>query len=337
MEEYILNRDIDGREITLRDLQNILTTMMKDIDKVLQKNKIEYLLFSGTALGAVRHQGFIPWDDDLDIAVMRDDYDALLNALKKDLPSKYLFQCFDTDIRYCAPYPAIKIRLKNTYLEEKNVLLKNKCDDSTGIFIDVFVLNYVSEDSKEDRKWRKKNLRLSLLITFLENLDINPVSLKRRFIQNAIDYGNQNRNSKLIGDEITWVYRSIDKPYIYKKKDIFPTKRVAFENLKLPIPNNPAGFLIPHYGKNYMAPPPKRLQKPSHITFVSLISDEKKRQKFHYPYQNFSILLTVVAIILAVIALIIFDDGSFVFLGISIIILGIVLMIFINKKLNMKN
>ena len=328
--KYILNQDVDGSEITLKMLQDVLLDMMKDIDKILKKNHIEYTLFSGTALGAVRHKGFIPWDDDLDIAIMRSDYDKLLEVLKKDLPKKYIFQCFDTDNRYCAPYPALKIRLKDTYIEEKNRLLKNKCDDSTGIFIDVFLLNYVSSDRKEDRKWRKKNLWLSFLITFLENLDINPVSLKQKFIQNAIDYGKENKNSKLIGDEITWVYRSIDKPYIYKKEDIFPTKRVKFESLKLPIPNNPDGFLRPHYGDNYMVEPKNK--KPTHIVYVSMKSDCKERNRFHFQYQNLAILLSIVVIIFLLISLFIFDDKSFVFLGLSIILIAIILKILINKK-----
>lgn len=330
--EYILNKDIDGKEITLRQLQMVLKDILKDVDEVCKKNKIEYILFSGTALGAERHQGFIPWDDDLDIAVMRDQYDQFVDAMKRDLPEKYVVQGFDIDSRYLAPYPALKIRLKNTFLSEKNILLKNKCCECTGIFIDVFVLNYVSEDPRIDRKWRRKNVWLSYLITFLENLDINPVHLKRKFIKNVIDYGELNRGSKFIGDEITWVYRSINKPYIYKKEDIFPTKKSLFEGLNLPMPNNPKGLLIPHYGKNYMTPPPLKKQKPTHVTFVSLSSGCPNKNKPHFPFQNLMLLFSTVALILVVGALIIFDEVSFCMSGIAIILLGIVLILLINKK-----
>ncbi len=330
--EYILNKDIDGKEITLRQLQLVLVDILKDIDKVCKKNKIEYILFSGTALGAVRHQGFIPWDDDLDIAVMRDQYDKFIEAVKKDLPDKYVIQCFDTDPRFLVPYPAVKIRLKNTFLAEKNIFLKNKCYDCTGIFVDVFVLNYVSEDCKLDRKWRRKNLWLSYLITLLENLDINPVYLKRKFIKNAIDYGNLNRGSKLIGDEITWVYRNINKPYVYKKEDIFPTKKVLFEGLKLPMPNNPEGLLTPHYGRDYMTPIPQKKQKPTHVTFVSLSSDCSNKNRPHFPFQNLMMVFSMTALILVVWALILFDEVSFFMSGMAIILLGIVLMLLINRK-----
>lgn len=330
--EYILNKDIDDKEVTLRQLQLILLDMIKDIDIICRKNNIQYILFSGTALGAVRHQGFIPWDDDLDIAIMREDYDKLIDCLNHDLPKKYVFQCFDNDPRYLAPYPAIKVRLKDTYLEEKNVFLKNKCYECTGVFIDIFVLNYVSENKKEDLKWRRRNLWLSFLITLLENLDINPIFLKKKFIQNAIDYGNQNKGSKLIGDEITWVYRSIKRPYIYQKKDIFPPKDICFENLMLPIPNYPEGLLIPHYGKNYMNPPIDSKQKPNHTIFVSLISSCPGRNKPHFPGQNLILLLLIIILILVVSALLIFDEVSFVMGGLAIILFGIVLIFFINKK-----
>lgn len=329
---YILNKDIDGTDVTVRRLQNVLKEMVKDFDAICKKNSIEYTLFSGTALGAVRHQGFIPWDDDLDVAIMRQQYEQLIVALEKDLPEKYIFQCFEKDQRYLAPYPAIKIRLKNTYIEEKNVLLKNKCSDSTGIFIDVFLLNYVSEDKKIDRQWRLKNLWLSFLITFLENLDINPVRLKKKFIQNAVDYGKENEQSDFIGDEITWVYRSVKKPYIYLKKDIFPTQMVKFEDLELPIPNRPEGLLKPHYGENYMQPVPEKDRKPSHTKFVSLISSCPERNKFHFAYQNLIMLFSLISLMLVVGALLIFDEVSFFMAGLAIILVGIVLMLFINKK-----
>ena len=88
--EYMLNKDIDGKKITVRQFQMVLLSMLKDFDKVCKKNHLDYILFSGTVLGAVRHQGFIPWDDDLDVAIHRDQYQKLLTALQKDLPDKYV-------------------------------------------------------------------------------------------------------------------------------------------------------------------------------------------------------------------------------------------------------
>ena len=272
---YIINQDIDGTDVTLRKLQLVLLSMLRDIDKICKKHKIHYLLFSGSVLGAIRHHGFIPWDDDLDIAVHRDQYLQLLKALQEDLPEKYVVQCFDLDKRYLVPFPAMKIRLKNTYVEEENVLLKNKCTDCNGVFIDVFLLNYVSEDKKIDYHWRIKNTCLATVITTLENMNQNPITLKKQFLQNAIDYGNQNRDSKLIGDEITWVYNPPSKPYIYRYDDIFPTKLYQFEDGMFPVPNNPEAFLKSHYGEHYMEYPKEDKREPKHMKYVSLLTDHK--------------------------------------------------------------
>ncbi len=76
MESYLLKTNPDGSQITVRDVQMVLLEMLKDIDALCRKHNIPYFLNGGSALGAVRHQGFIPWDDDADISMMIDDYRA---------------------------------------------------------------------------------------------------------------------------------------------------------------------------------------------------------------------------------------------------------------------
>ena len=83
MKEYILKEHNDGSVTTVRMLQMKLLEMLKDIDKVCQKHQIPYWMSGGSALGAVRHQGFIPWDDDMDIAMMREDYEAFQKVVKE--------------------------------------------------------------------------------------------------------------------------------------------------------------------------------------------------------------------------------------------------------------
>ena len=80
MEKYVLKTKSDGTEITVKDVQDVLLVMLKDIDVICQRNKIPYWLNGGSALGAVRHSGFIPWDDDADIAMMKEDYLRFIDA-----------------------------------------------------------------------------------------------------------------------------------------------------------------------------------------------------------------------------------------------------------------
>ena len=74
--------------ISLSEHQAILAGMLEDFDAVCKKNNINYMLFSGTALGAVRHHGFIPWDDDVDVAMTRDEYEHFLNVRQRILITK---------------------------------------------------------------------------------------------------------------------------------------------------------------------------------------------------------------------------------------------------------
>ena len=95
--EYVLKEKAIGEKITVRDVQNVLLEMIQDIDEICRKNNIEYVLTGGSTLGAIKFGGFIPWDDDLDIAMMRDQYKKFIKVLKKELPDKYVFHCFEVN------------------------------------------------------------------------------------------------------------------------------------------------------------------------------------------------------------------------------------------------
>ena len=99
----------------LQHLQKVILSIVKDIDDLCKKNNIEYYLFGGSAIGAVRHKGFIPWDDDLDIVMDHHNYDRFIRVCRNQLDAeKYFFQEGLVD------WPALysKVRLKGTLLEE---------------------------------------------------------------------------------------------------------------------------------------------------------------------------------------------------------------------------
>ncbi len=117
----------------LRKLQLTQLEMLKEVKRVCDNNGIAYFLDSGTLLGAVRHGGFIPWDDDLDVGMLRSEYDKFIECAKRDLKDEYFLQTWETDPGY--PMPYAKIRKKNTYYGEKSF---EKADINQGIFIDIF-------------------------------------------------------------------------------------------------------------------------------------------------------------------------------------------------------
>lgn len=131
----------DIRPLQLRILQNLLA-----IQRVCEEHNLRYYLWAGTMLGAIRHKGFIPWDDDLDIAMPRKDYDQLMAHAKEWMPAPFEVVSFETDPeRY--PLPFAKIQDSSTTLIERMHL-----SYLGGIYIDVFPLDGVPE-SKLKQRW----------------------------------------------------------------------------------------------------------------------------------------------------------------------------------------
>lgn len=276
MDKYVLKTNSDGSEITVRDVQNYLLSMLKDIDEVMRKNDIPYFLDSGSALGAIRHRGFIPWDDDADIGILREDYDRMLEALERDLPENYIVQCFEKDDRYNILIPSAKIRLKGTFIQEKNVLLSNRCtgyEGCDGLFVDVFVYDTASAHKSTGLLYRLSNYALTVPEIIMDNVfHKNPVGVKKMFLSNAKKYSELARkeNSEYVGLDLTWVWNGFYPPYHFRRDDLFPTKYVKFEDTYLPVAHNHDAYLRGCFGDNYMQEPSVFMQRAKHIAEIRL-------------------------------------------------------------------
>ncbi len=123
----------------LRALQLKQLECMVQIDKICRENGLTYYLIGGTLLGAIRHKGFIPWDDDLDIGMPRKDYERFLEIGQSLLGDKYFFQNYKTERNFNLPYS--KVRINRTIFRETAVA---HVDINHGIFVDVFPLDFVS-------------------------------------------------------------------------------------------------------------------------------------------------------------------------------------------------
>lgn len=128
-------------EQDLKRLKEIELEILIDFDRLCKKHEIQYFLAYGTLIGAVRHQGFIPWDDDVDVVMMRDDYEKFLRVAAKHLnQEKYFLQNYKTDEHFY--YLFSKIRLNNSMFKE----ISNSDKMHNGIFIDIFPLDTVSRN-----------------------------------------------------------------------------------------------------------------------------------------------------------------------------------------------
>ena len=143
----------DIRPLQLRILQNL-----EAIHNVCAEHGLRYYLWAGTMLGAVRHKGFIPWDDDIDIAMPRRDYDLLMQNAREWLPEQYEVVSYETDPKNY-PLPFAKLQDANTTLIERAHL-----SYLGGVYIDIFPLDGVSDCGLKRRwhfikyQWYKKAL-----------------------------------------------------------------------------------------------------------------------------------------------------------------------------------
>ncbi len=134
-----LEEAIEKKRI-LRKLQLAELDILKEVDRVCRKHNLRYYVVGGTLIGAVRHKGFIPWDDDIDISMPRKDFDKLMEIAKDEFPEDLFMQTKGTD-KGCYFYYA-KLRRTGTYFGE------NKFEHTTlhkGIFIDIFPLDYIPD------------------------------------------------------------------------------------------------------------------------------------------------------------------------------------------------
>ena len=282
----------NGEKITVRDLQLEVLTIMDEIHRVCVKNNIRYGLMAGSALGIVNYKGFIPWDDDIDVCVPREDWNRFIDALKNDLGSDFYFQCFETDKRYNTIMgPTMKVRKRNTYIKEKNFLLKNRCKSGDGIFVDVIIYDNIAENKFIDEVNRSVIKIVMPFIVLLDNLHINPRLLKKFVVWYSNKYSRRHENSKYVSQPISVPWEKFLHEPVFLKKDVYPFKLYDFESRKYYSYNNIEKILKEWYGPNclkkwdgskWIETLPMEKRKPKHTVDINLHGeyslDEKKNR-----------------------------------------------------------
>ena len=127
------------KKIDLPEQKKLLVEMLKYITDICDKHNIKYSLIGGSLIGAIRHKGIIPWDDDIDIILMPEEYDKLINALENT--NHYYKLYHPNDNNYL--YPFAKLVDTRTILKEKNI----KTANDMGVYVDIFKYHYVSNNN----------------------------------------------------------------------------------------------------------------------------------------------------------------------------------------------
>ena len=285
-EEYFIETK-NKEKISVRALQLEVLSVMDEIDRICRKNHIQYFLIAGSSLGIVNYGGFIPWDDDMDIAVDIQDWPRFVEAMKKDIGENFYFDCYEIDKRYnTVSGPWMKVRKKGTYIEEVNFLLKNRCKRGDGIFVDVIPYGGIAENKFIDEVERTVVKLNMLWIVFLDNLHINPIPFKSFVYWFSKKCMKWHRNSKLVSQPVSVPWERFLKEPVFLKEDVYPVKEYHFENRKFNSYNNIEKVLKEWYGPNCLKkwngkkweetlPVSKR--KPKHTKDINLEGDYPKK------------------------------------------------------------
>lgn len=259
----------------LKKIQSIELDILKSFDKICKKNKLKYVLTGGTLIGAIRHNGFIPWDDDIDIAMPRNDYNKFIKIQEKELnKEKYYFQSIETEEEYSNI--GAKIRRKNSVYKET---LSSISRENQGIWIDIFPIDNISDNKILAFFTFTKMFYYKMLLSY--KLKNNPTtnSFSKKTLLNIIklnsNFYSLKRLKKKYFKLITKTNKKETKNVInfggvYLLKEKVPKEFInniiahQFENEKFNIPKNYNNYLTHIYG-DYMQLPPKEKRKSNHF------------------------------------------------------------------------
>lgn len=243
-QEYRETYNPDGSN--LRNLQLSMLEILKYIDRLCSENNISYWLSSGTCLGAVRHGGFIPWDDDVDIEMLKSDYDQLLNILSQSNNENrdYFLQTNTNDPYFIYDF----CKLRDSKIPFNESLPLAKFYKHKGVFIDIFKLEESNSKKIHYICGRLRTLEYHMLNWSVSKcrIFVKPLLLMHKL--NNLLFSLLRPLDRICAKDKLRHTLGVTFTKARNQKDIFPLKRVKFEDVELPIPNNYDNYLSKIYG-----------------------------------------------------------------------------------------
>lgn len=258
-----------NKDKVLNGLKIIQFNALKEIDRICKKYNITYSLSGGTCLGAIRDKGIIPWDDDIDIEMMRDQYEKFMEVAPKELdPNTYYMLSYDIDKNYHSSTP--KLMIKGTQLRTRFYIKRNY---DNPICVDFFIYDYVPNDPKKRKKVTTKIYNLRTLMLFkwfgvtprIPKKYVSFVKLILKFIPfRLIHYLHDSTVKKYGKIPSDWILETAVVNGNYGGMPVSERKEhieVEFENQMFPVMKGYDTYLRRFFGNSYMKwlPPEKRV------------------------------------------------------------------------------
>ena len=254
--------------LNLQEIKQIELDILKSYANFCKKNNLTYFLCGGTLLGAVRHKGFIPWDDDIDVFMPRPDFERFVQLTKENGIEAHYDSCFYRDTKINVAYPFVKIVDNRTKVVEKTKNEKNLM----GIWIDVFPIDGFSNNMTINKLFcirkqfwkrlcftfsddlskvdKKKKIGKMLVMPFLKLLGQKRLFGKLEKICRKYDFDK----SKNVGCTV-WGYKIKE---MIPKSSLLPASDIIFEGETFHAPADPSVYLSSIYGDFMQLPPEEK-------------------------------------------------------------------------------
>ncbi|MCR4607226.1 MAG: LicD family protein, partial [Oscillospiraceae bacterium] len=279
----------------LREVHAVQLELLKELDRVCRKHQLKYMAIHGTLLGAVRHRGFVPWDDDVDVAMLRDDYERLISMADSGFSPSFFLQTVRNNFNcYYGGYCKLRRDGTAAYEPQNEGKTWNSCHQ--GIWIDIFPIDGCPVDNNS-RERQQRTISFMQRIIYAKTYPIkkfvpddvpgSTVSLyyilakctRRRWLLNWIDtLCRSNKDSPK---------RAILECYYGKKKNgnvwdaeaVGDTVEVPFEDMMIPVPAGWGQILRSRYGEDFMTPIAKKHRR-GHKGIIFITDMEKEQNGY---------------------------------------------------------
>lgn len=250
---------INGPGTPLKRAQDIMVDILSEFDRICRKNNLVYWIDYGTLLGAIRHEGFIPWDDDIDVSMPSKDFERFKEIASSEVSPGFFVQYAGNDHNYDMGKGLIKMRKDNTlFINDFDVF---RSDYHKGISIDIFeVIKYPTVSARTWNFYRKNLFKTKSFFHYNKPLTFGniiryfvfpPLYILLKMLWGLTCLLHKHSPERTLS-------RIERTPYGYPTllSEIYPLQEISFCSKKFFAPKNPAARMEDNFGKDYMTIPP---------------------------------------------------------------------------------